>query len=374
MSAIDGSSPAPGAFVELRALRKRFGAHDVLRDFSLDIAKGEIVALLGVSGSGKTTALRLLAGLDAADGGLVRIAGDDVTALPAARRGVGMVFQHYALFPHLSIGENVSFGLEGRGLPRDEIRRRAEATLAQVRLEGHFDARVGALSGGMQQRVAIARALAPAPRVLLLDEPFSNLDPVLREHTRGELRETIQRIGITTVLVTHEQEEAFDVADRVALLLGGQLEQVGTAEDLYSRPRSLRVASFIGRSSRLDGTGVPLAAGLGVRLAGAESCVWPGEPAPGASTAALAGQPATLVLRPEALRFAEAGPPALDGRVEARRFAGSWSYYRVRLDLGPVVEVLASAGAVSVGQAVAVTLAESGQPALIFASAGAPVP
>ena len=354
-------------FVVLDGLRKQFGGRDVLRDFSLSIDAGEIVALLGVSGSGKTTALRLLAGLDAADGGTIAIAGEDVTRLKAARRGVGMVFQHYALFPHLSIGENVSFGLEGRGLERQEVRRRAEAALAQVQLPGRFDGRVGALSGGMQQRVAIARALAPAPRVLLLDEPFSNLDPVLREQTRAELRETIRRIGITTVLVTHEQEEAFDVADRIALLVEGRLQQVGTAEDLYARPRTLAAARFIGRSTELAGVAVPSGGSGGLRLAIDPALVWPARPAAPPAD----GKAAVLVVRPEALRFVgrggtEGNDGGLAGVVIARRFAGPWSYFRVRLERGGELEVLARTGAVEVDQQVTVTLDPAAPPSTLF--------
>lgn len=356
------------AFLEVRGLRKRFGNREVLQDFSLEVASGEILALLGVSGSGKTTALRLLAGLDAPDAGQVILGGEDVTALAAARRGVGMVFQHYALFPHLSIGENVSFGLEGRGLGRDEVRRRAEEALAQVRLPGHFGGKVGALSGGMQQRVAIARALAPAPRVLLLDEPFSNLDPHLREYTRRELRDTIRRIGITTVLVTHEQEEAFDVADRVALLVAGRLEQVGTPEDLYERPRTLAVGAFIGRSALLEG---PLVESAGSRDAGVQvrpNLVWLGVRA----EAVDAGRPAAILLRPEALRFVElSDASALFGVVESRRFAGPRSYFRVALDgevAGETVEVLARTGAVVIGERVAVALEPKAAPPQIFAA------
>jgi putative spermidine/putrescine transport system ATP-binding protein len=358
-------------FVELDGLRKQFAGRDVLRDFSLTVGAGEIVALLGVSGSGKTTALRLLAGLDAADAGTIKIDGEDVTRQKAARRGVGMVFQHYALFPHLSIGENVSFGLEGRGLERAEIRARAEAALAQVQLAGRFDGRVGALSGGMQQRVAIARALAPAPRVLLLDEPFSNLDPVLREQTRAELRDTIRRIGITTVLVTHEQEEAFDVADRIALLVEGRLQQIGTAEDLYARPRTLAAARFIGRSSELAGVAIAHGESWGLRLAIDPQTVWPARPNDGAVPIAD-GRTAVLVVRPEALRFVERGAEGigrgLAGVVIARRFAGPWSYFRIRLERGGEVEVLARSGAVEADQPVTVALDAAAPPPTLFAA------
>src|SRR5687767_6492065 len=211
-------------FLVLDGLDKSFGNNRVLRELSLEIEKGEILALLGPSGSGKTTALRLIAGFEAPDRGRILVGGEDVTPLPPARRQFGMVFQHYALFPHLTVGENVAFGLETRKLGKEELRRRASEALAQVQLPGFEGRRVGEISGGQQQRVALARALATEPRVLLLDEPLSNLDPTLRERTRRELAQTLRRIGITTLLVTHEQEEAFDLGDRVALLHQGKLD------------------------------------------------------------------------------------------------------------------------------------------------------
>ncbi|HEY0557730.1 MAG TPA: ABC transporter ATP-binding protein, partial [Thermoanaerobaculia bacterium] len=195
-------------FLALDGLDKSFGAQPVLRGLALAVEKGEILALLGPSGSGKTTALRLIAGFERPDRGRILVEGSDVAALPPERRHFGMVFQHYALFPHLTVGENVAFGLPGAS-KADAARRVGEA-LALVDLPGYEARRVGEISGGQQQRVALARALAPEPRVLLLDEPLSNLDPALRERTRRELRQVIKRVAITTVFVTHEQEEAFD--------------------------------------------------------------------------------------------------------------------------------------------------------------------
>jgi len=329
------------AFLEIRGLSKAFAGQEVLRDLTLDVEAGEIVALLGRSGSGKTTALRLLAGLETADRGSVRVAGEEVTRQPAARRGIGMVFQSYALFPHLTIGQNVSFGLEGGGIERAEIRRRAEAALAKMRLEGRFDGPVGDLSGGMQQRVAIARALAPEPRVLLLDEPFSNLDPELREHTRRELRAQIHAIGITTLFVTHDQEEAFDLGDRVALLEAGRLEQVGTPEDLYRRPATPAVARFIGRSSWLEGV-VESAEGsrARVRLNGFD-LVWVAS----GVAAMRVGDRVQLCIRPEGLSLVSDREAALDGTIEERRFLGAASLYTVRLGDGrSLLEVSAEPG------------------------------
>ena len=335
-------------FLLLDGLRKSFGAQTVLQDLSLSVEKGEILALLGPSGSGKTTALRLIAGFETPDRGRVVVAGEDLTPLPPERRKFGMVFQHYALFPHLIVGENVAFGLAGRG-GREENARRVSQALTLVDLPGFEDRRVGEISGGQQQRVALARALAPEPRVLLLDEPLSNLDPTLRERTRRELKRAIQRVGITTVLVTHEQEEAFDLGDRVAVLEGGVLHQVGTPEDLYERPETRFVATFVGRASVLSGV---LEEDGKVRTAGPLS--WTAarsneleNAAPGASV--------DLVVRPEALTFR---PPtdaqSLAGRVTGRRYAGPVTYYQVALAPDGEVEVLAASGAASVGDAVRV--------------------
>jgi ABC-type Fe3+/spermidine/putrescine transport system ATPase subunit len=333
------------------------GAVPVLRELSLAVEKGEIVALLGPSGSGKTTALRLIAGFETPDRGRILVEGSDVTALPPERRHFGMVFQHYALFPHLTVGENVAFGLAGRSEKSDVARRVSEA-LALVDLPGFETRRVGEISGGQQQRVALARALAPEPRVLLLDEPLSNLDPTLRERTRRELRAAIRRVGITTVLVTHEQEEAFHLGDRVAVLHGGVLQQVGSAEDLYERPATRFVATFVGRASVLPGA-----------LEG-DGAVWVPHPALGGESAGPVrwsavrspeaeglnpGEEVDLVVRPESLAFVSGNDAkALSGRVTERRYAGPVTYYQVALAAGGVVEVLAPTAAAAVGDAVRV--------------------
>jgi len=348
------------AFLSLEQLDKSFGAQTVLRGLSLEVAKGEILALLGPSGSGKTTALRLIAGFEAPDRGRIRVESADVTALPPERRHFGMVFQHYALFPHLTVGENVAFGLAGVAGKVDSARRVAEA-LNLVELPGFAGRRVGEISGGQQQRVALARALAPEPRVLLLDEPLSNLDPTLRERTRRELKRAIQRVGITTVLVTHEQEEAFHLGDRVAVLHGGVLHQVGSPEDLYERPATRFVATFVGRASVLpcvlEGDGavwVPHPALSGPTGAAAGPVRWSAAPAPELAGAGP-GEEVDLVVRPESLTFVGAGDPrALAGRVTERRYAGPVTYYQVALAAGGEVEVLAPPGAATTGDAVRV--------------------
>jgi len=308
-------SDAP--FLRLAGLTRQFPGRLAVDRLSLDVARGEILALLGPSGCGKTTTLRLLAGFETPDAGTVTVEGEDVTRLPPAQRRFGMVFQNYALFPHLDVGQNVAFGLKAKG---EAARGRVTEVLAMVDLAGYEKRPVTALSGGQQQRVAVARSLAPEPRVLLLDEPLSNLDPSLRERTRRELREAIRRVGITTVFVTHEQEEAFDLGDRIAVMNEGRLEQVGTADDLYDRPASSFVATFVGRSNVLPGR--------------------------------LAGLPDDLCafVRPEALRFAPDGK--LAGRVTARRFATGYAFFTVALENGPAVEVYAPHDAAKVGDAV----------------------
>lgn len=325
--------------VILQHVAKRFGGTAVVHDVSLDVAEGELVALLGPSGSGKTTVLRLVAGFEAVDAGSVHFDGDDVTRRTALDRRCGMVFQHYALFPHLNVGQNVAYGLERERLDASACDARVAEVLAMVDLAGYQARAVHALSGGQQQRVALARALAPRPRVLLLDEPLSNLDPSLRERTRRELRELVRRIGITTLLVTHEQEEAFDLADRIAVLYRGRIEQVGTPETLYRSPATAFVAGFVGRASRVRGRVVGAADGR--REVEAGGVRWQV-----AGAGELAGD-VTLCLRPEAAVIDEAGP--LAATVTARRFAGATTVLTVQLASGEEIEVLGEVSGTAIG-------------------------
>ena len=310
-------------FMTLAGVRKQWSAAVVVGPIGCEIARGEILSLLGPSGSGKTTILRLIAGFEAPDTGRIVIGGEDVTTLPPARRRCGMVFQHYALFPHLDVGANVAFGLRALGT-RDSasVTRKVADVLALVDLAGFERRKPHELSGGQQQRVALARALAPEPRVLLLDEPLSNLDPALRERTRRELRALITRVGITTIFVTHEQEAAFDLGDRVAVLNRGRLEQVGAADELYERPATLFVATFVGRANVVRG---PTARALGVSD----------------------GQVA--VVRPERLRFAGRGLAAL---VKGRRYTGAAAFYEIETEHGARLDVLAAPDAARVGDRV----------------------
>src|SRR5580698_9556317 len=241
------------AKLEIQNLVKRYGDFHAVRDVSLSVADGEFLVLLGPSGCGKTTTLRMVAGFIEPTGGTVRLGGADVTLLPPWKRNAGMVFQSYALFPHLTVAQNVAFGLEMRKLPRADINNRVEETLALVRLEGYGGRLPRQLSGGQQQRVALARALAIHPDVLLLDEPLSNLDAKLRQEVRVEIRELQRRMGLTTVMVTHDQEEALTMADRLVVMNEGSVRQVGSQRDLYERPADRFVAGFVGRSTFLDG-------------------------------------------------------------------------------------------------------------------------
>ncbi|MEO5692674.1 MAG: ABC transporter ATP-binding protein, partial [Usitatibacter sp.] len=232
--------------VEARNIELSYGKTRVLRDVSLTVEPGEFFALLGPSGSGKSTLLRLIAGFNQHQSGQLLIGGRDVTGTPPWKRNVGMVFQNYALWPHMTVAKNVAFGLEERKLPRDEVKRRAEAALELVGLTGYGDRRPNQLSGGQQQRVALARTLAIEPQVLLLDEPLSNLDARLRVQMRRELLRLHRRLGITTIFVTHDQEEAMTICDRIAVLEQGVIQQIGTPLELFDRPVNRFVAQFVG--------------------------------------------------------------------------------------------------------------------------------
>jgi putative spermidine/putrescine transport system ATP-binding protein len=310
------------ARVDLQGLGKRYGDFHAVRDVNLQVADGEFLVLLGPSGCGKTTTLRMVAGFIEPTAGHVRLDGNDVTALPPWRRNAGMVFQSYALFPHLSVAQNVAFGLEMRKLPRADVARRVEEALALVRLGG-FGARLPRqLSGGQQQRVALARALAIRPDVLLLDEPLSNLDAKLRQEVRVEIRELQRQLGLTTVMVTHDQEEALTMADRLVVMNEGSVCQVGTQRELYETPADRFVAGFVGRSTFLSGT---IEAPGRFRTEGGLALACSGG-TPG---------PASLALRPERLEIAAASLAGLDNRlpgtVEFVSYLGALTDIHVRL-------------------------------------------
>ena len=329
--------------LRLEALSKRFGSTVAVNELSLEVRQGEFLSLLGPSGCGKTTTLRMIAGFETPTAGRIVLGDRDVTSLQPQRRGMGMVFQNYALFPHLDVFENVAFGLKAQGSPStDELRRRVLEALARVDLEGYEKRAVQALSGGQQQRVALARALAPEPPLLLLDEPLSNLDAALRERTRDELRQLLKRIGITSIFVTHDQEEAFALSDRIAVMNEGELQQLGSPEDLYRAPVNPFVAAFVGRANFIDGAVVSRDGEEG--LGGvADGVRWP------ARTRAPRGDRVRLMVRPEALALGPIEPAGegadeesrgLRARVLDRRFAGATTVYR--LDAGSMGELLAA--------------------------------
>ncbi len=288
------------------------------REVSLDVQPGEFLTLLGPSGCGKTTTLRMIAGFESPDEGRVLIGPRDVTTLAANQRDIGFVFQNYALFPHLTIFENVAYGLRVRGLAEAEIHRAVGEVLALVGLAGYEPQFSSQLSGGEQQRVALARAIVIRPGVLLFDEPLSNLDARLRVQMRHEIRSLQRRLGITTIYVTHDQEEAMAVSDRIVVMNQGRVVQVGSAEDLYLRPRTGFVARFIGRINTLDAQVLGLDGdGAEVEVLGRRLRV----PQPNEGLAV--GQPAQLMVRPEALRVVAAGDPqSWPATVTASTFLG----------------------------------------------------
>lgn len=312
-----------GATVELEAVEKHYGTHRALAGLSLRIEPGEFVSLLGPSGCGKTTALRALAGLEAIDAGAIRIDGIDVAQTPVNQRDIGMVFQQYSLFPHMTVRQNVAFGLEMRKVPAAERRTQVVDALDMVHLGEFADRYPHQLSGGQQQRVALARALVTRPRVLLLDEPLSALDAKVRVTLRDEIRRIQSDLGITTVFVTHDQEEALAVSDRIAVMHAGDVEQVGTPEELYRTPTSAFTADFVGQSNRLRGD-----------LRGGDVFVY-GFRVPALDTGAVDG-PVLAYVRPEDVAFASDG---VTGTVVASSFLGSIRRTTVRLDDDTVVTV-----------------------------------
>jgi ABC-type Fe3+/spermidine/putrescine transport system ATPase subunit len=321
----------------LEGVTRRFGEHTAVDDVSLEIAAGELLALIGASGSGKTTTLRIVAGYEVPDSGRVILDGRDITGLPPQSRGFGMVFQHYALFPHMPVEDNVAFGLQARGIPKAKRLERARSALDSVGLGNAGRRGIQSLSGGEQQRVALARALVIEPQVLLLDEPLSNLDPTLRQTTRDDLRAMLHRVGVSALFVTHDQEDAFAIADRIALIRRGKLLQVGTPEDLYDRPASLGVASFIGRSTILPADLVGVNGDrVAVAIGGVKREFSATRPVEAGSNAGAW----RVVLRPDALDLLEPDADGVwTGEVVNRRFAGGNAVYRVKMADDVMMEV-----------------------------------
>jgi iron(III) transport system ATP-binding protein len=329
------STARRGARVEINSISLAYGATRVLRDVSLDIIPGEFFALLGPSGSGKSTLLRLIAGFNQAQSGTLRVDGADITGIPPWRRDIGMVFQNYALWPHMTVAQNVAFGLEERRLPRAEVLRRAAAALELVGLAEYGPRYPSQLSGGQQQRVAVARTIAIEPKVLLLDEPLSNLDAKLRVHMRVELLALQRKLGITTIFVTHDQEEALSISDRVAVLDGGVIQQVGTPMELYDRPANRFIAGFVGTINLLRGTASRGAAGVVFEspLTGKFNLM---------ETSAATGA-VEIAFRPHTLSLAAPGAEGtadrvwLKGNIVEREFLGEFVRYRINVEGNEII-------------------------------------
>ena len=331
------------ARIELEAVSKHYGDFHAVRDFSLTIEQGELVVLLGPSGCGKTTTLRMIAGFVLVTSGRIRLGGRDVTGLPPHRRNTGLVFQGYALFPHLTAAENIAFGLQMRGLSDAVVREKVASALRLVRLDDLGDRLPRQLSGGQQQRVALARALVIEPDALLLDEPLSNLDAKLREEVRVEIRQLQRALGLTTVMVTHDQDEALAMADRLVVMSAGAIQQIGTQRDLYEHPSNRFVAGFVGRTNFLSGQLVE----PGVfRSDGGLTLCYDGPSAPAGGSAAAArssGARRALALRPERLNLGASADPArsnrVAGTVEFVSYLGAIIEYYVRLSSGEILRV-----------------------------------
>ena len=320
------NAPVPAdPVLRLEKVVKRYGATTALGPVDIDVRKGELLTLLGPSGCGKTTTLQIIAGLTNPTEGRLLLSGKDITALAPPYRDMGLVFQTYALFPHKTIGENVAFGLRMRKVPKAEIITRVRRVLGLVGLPNVEDRYPHQLSGGQRQRVAVARAVVIEPSILLLDEPLSNLDALLRKRMRLELREIQQRLGITTIFVTHDQDEAFEMSDRVILMNAGRIEQVGTPEDIYDRPATRFAAEFIGEASLLDGKVVDIdGRALTLDVGGLKVH------ATSVGPALALGASAILMTRPERVELTDSGEPgASDVTVGKRVFQGD----RILFDL-----------------------------------------
>lgn len=316
--------------VEVQDVTKRFGKMTAVDSVSLAVAPGEFLTLLGPSGCGKTTLLRMVAGFESPDAGRVILNGIDVTELSPHQRDVTTVFQHYALFPHLNVFDNVAFGLERRRAGRDEIKRRVADALEMVRLDGLDERRPGELSGGQQQRVALARSLVVEPKVLLLDEPLAALDLKLRKQMQIELKRLQRRLGISFIYVTHDQEEALTMSDRVVVMNAGRIEQIGRAEEIYERPLTEFVAGFIGVSNTIEGivetvNGVSIITVGNMRFGARANGVKPGERV-------------RVLVRPEKISISSvASPNGLAGKIESVVYLGESTQWQISIDGGQTI-------------------------------------
>ncbi len=342
----------------IQNISKHFGETVVLDDVTFDVSEGEIIVLLGASGSGKTTILRILAGLETADSGRIILHGKDVTTLPARLRGTGVIFQAYALFPKMNVEENIGYGLRLRRRPKAEIKAAVDRLIEMVHLEDHRKKRPQQLSGGQQQRVAIARALAYEPEVLLFDEPFGALDAQIRTTLRREIRSLLKQINVPSIFITHDQEEALELADRIAVLNAGRLEQVGTPYEVYNKPATEHVATFLGAANLLAGEirdGKFISGDISLEI--------------DAENDHAEDMPAKLVFRPEDVflrkpeNLTQHYQRLADGEIEEVSFVGAFERVGVKLDLPDAPQIIitrpkteTSAFPLSVGQKVPVGL------------------
>ncbi|MDR1058802.1 MAG: ABC transporter ATP-binding protein [Treponema sp.] len=317
--------------IKLEGITKKYGDKTIISDLSLQIEGGEFFTLLGPSGCGKTTLLRMIAGFNSIEGGSIYFNDREINNIPPYRRNIGMVFQNYAIFPHMSVRRNIEYGLYQRKEKKDEIGRRVREIMEIVKISEHMEKSPSQLSGGQQQRVALARAIVIHPTVLLMDEPLSNIDAKLRVEMRGAIREIQKSVGITTVYVTHDQEEALAVSDRIAVMNNGRLMQVGTPEALYRRPANVFVASFVGTSNLFDGLCRITPAGPALALEGQEPVVVAG-------LRAGEGEKVKAAIRPEEFTLTSAGP-GLRGIIRSRVFLGRYVTYTVELERGGMAEV-----------------------------------
>ena len=351
--------------LSLRNLSKRFGSTPAVSDASIEVEPGEFFGLLGPSGCGKTTTLRIIAGLESPDSGAVEFDNRNITNLPSEKRGFGMVFQNYALFPHLNVFENVAFGLRARHLANDEVNRLVASALELVQLPGFAQRRVDELSGGQQQRVAIARAIAIEPALLLFDEPLSNLDVALREETRSELRALVKRLNLTAVYVTHDQEEAFALCDRIAVMSEGRILQIGGPRELYEHPTNVAIAKFLGRNNLIRA----------MRLTSSNDPVTKFKTLEGGHTLTVraaheqlmhlpVNKPCVLAIRPEAITVSEKGTARsqsvvdnqIPARVEQIEFGGATTTLKLDANGLKLEALVMRADAFAVGEECFVSL------------------
>ncbi|WP_420963624.1 ABC transporter ATP-binding protein [Brucella sp. IR073] len=312
------------AFLTLDHVQKRFGDHTAVEDFTLSVKKGEFISLLGPSGCGKTTTLQMIAGFVDPTAGSIHLDGRDLIATKPARRGLGIVFQSYALFPHMTASENIAFGLEMRGVDRATREAKVRDALAMVGLDGYGDRYPRRMSGGQQQRVALARALVIKPDVLLLDEPLSNLDAKLREDMQIELRQIQRNLGTTTVLVTHDQTEAMALSDRIVVMSKGRIEQIGTPQETYERPSSAFVSQFLGKTNEFPGE-------IRAQKLVFGSCEFEAPAGPSG--------PVVVTVRPEKVGFAPPEQNGLKARVTSRIFQGNHWLFQCETECGPAIVV-----------------------------------